>query len=144
DGTLTIWTHTQGVSVLRAAIAQALGRDAATLRLIHVEGPGCYGHNGADDAAFDAALLATELPGRPVHVQWTRADEHAWEPFRPAMVVDLQASLDAQGAVIDWNHDVRSYTHMSRAIPYSPRTSGLVAAWHRAEPRARPGPRPRL
>ena len=98
DGSLTVWTHSQGVSVLRVALAQALGIDAARVRLIHVEGPGCYGHNGADDVAFDAALLARALPGRPVHVQWTRADEHAWEPYGPAMVVDLQASLDAKGA----------------------------------------------
>ena len=97
DGQLTVWTHSQGVSVLRVALAQALGVDAERVRVIHVEGPGCYGHNGADDVAFDAALLARALPGRPVHVQWTRADEHAWEPYGPAMVVDLQASLDCDG-----------------------------------------------
>src|SRR5262249_47252958 len=61
-----------------------------------------------------------------------------------ARVAALRASLDRSGAVIDWNHDTRSFTHMSRAIPYSPRTSGLVAAWHRAEPMARPEPRPVL
>ena len=101
-------------------------------------GPGCYGHNGADDVALDAALLARALPGRPVHVQWTRADEHAWEPYGPAMVVDLQASLDANGRVIDWNHDVRASRTCRARSRYGPRTSGLIAAWHRAEPMARP------
>ena len=144
DGALTIWTHSQGVSVLRAALAQALRVPSESLRLIHVEGPGCYGHNGADDVALDAALVARALPGRPVHVQWSREDENAWEPYGPAMIVDLEASLDASGRVVDWNHDVRSATHMQRAIPFSERTSGLVAAWHRDPPMSRPTPRPAL
>ncbi len=144
DGELTIWTHTQGVSILRLAIAQALRMPNEKVRLVHVEGPGCYGHNGSDDVAFDAALVARALPGRPVHVQWSRADEHGWEPYGPAMVIDLEASLDSQGRVSDWNHETRSYSHMNRAIPYSERTSGLVAAWHRDPPMTRPTPRPAL
>jgi nicotinate dehydrogenase subunit B len=144
DGQLTVWTSSQGVSVLRLALAQALGIDAARVRVIHVPGPGCYGHNGADDVALDAALLARALPGRPVHVQWTRADEHTWEPYGPAMVVDLQASLDPSGLVIDWNHDVRSFTHVSRPMPAGPQASALLATWHRAAPLERPAPRPML
>jgi len=144
DGQLTVWSSSQGVSVLRLALAQALGIDAARVRLIHVPGPGCYGHNGADDVALDAALLARALPGRPVHVQWTRADEHTWEPYGPAMVVDLQASLDASGLVIDWNHDVRSFTHVSRPMPPGPQAAALLATWHRAAPLERPAPRPML
>jgi CO/xanthine dehydrogenase Mo-binding subunit len=144
DGQLTVWTSSQGVSVLRVEIAHALGIDPERVRLIHVAGPGCYGHNGADDVALDAALLARALPGRPVHVQWTRTDEHTWEPYGPAMVIDLQASLDASGLVIDWNHDVRSFTHVSRPMQHSPGTSGLLAAWHRAAPLEPPAPRPML
>ncbi len=144
DGALTVWTHSQGVSILRLALAQALHLPNERLRLVHVEGPGCYGHNGADDVAFDAALVARALPGRPVHVQWSREDEHAWEPYGSAMIVDLQASLDAGGRVVDWSHETRSYTHMNRALPYSERTSGLVAAWHRDPPMAPPTPRPAL
>ncbi|HTO06627.1 MAG TPA: molybdopterin cofactor-binding domain-containing protein [Myxococcota bacterium] len=144
DGSLTIWTHTQGVSILRLAIAQALRLPAEKLRLVHVEGPGCYGHNGADDAAFDAALVARALPGTPVHLQWSREDEHAWEPYGSAMVVDLEASLDDLGLVVDWSHETRSHTHMNRAIPYSERTSGLIAAWHREPPMTPPVPRPAL
>ena len=143
DAALTVWTHSQGVYLLRGALAQALGVEADAVRVIHVEGPGCYGHNGADDAALDAALLARVVPGRPVRLQWTREDEHAWEPYGPAMVVKLQASLDGHGRLLDWNHDVWSNTHMARALPYGDR-SALLAAWHRASPLPRPQPFPML
>ena len=67
------------------------------VRCIHMEGSGCYGHNGADDAAADAALIARALPGRPVRVQWMREHEHAWEPYGPAMVTSVRAALDSDG-----------------------------------------------
>jgi nicotinate dehydrogenase subunit B len=78
-----VWCHSQGVHVLRRELAAAL--DVAHDRVLvrHVEGAGCYGHNGADDAAMDAALLAQAVPGRPVQVVWSRADELAWAPFGP-------------------------------------------------------------
>jgi len=143
DGTLTVWTHSQGVFLLRDALAQALGVDSAQVRAIHVEGPGCYGHNGADDAALDAALLARAVPGRPVLLKWTREDEHAWEPYGPAMVVKVQASLDCHGRLLDWNHDTWSNTHMARPLPYGDR-SALLAAWHLHSPMERPKPFPML
>ena len=98
---MTVWTHTQGVYPDRQGIAEMLRMPPASVRLIHVEGSGCYGHNGADDAAADAALIARALPGRPVRVQWMREQEHAWEPFGPAMVTKLKASLDAKGAICE-------------------------------------------
>jgi nicotinate dehydrogenase subunit B len=141
DGKLTVWTHTQGVYPLRAGLAQALRMPVDDIRAIHVDGPGCYGHNGADDAAMDAALLACAVPGRPVSLKWTRRDEHTWEPYGAATVIVMQGSLDVDGEVIDWNHDVWGYTHTSR-----PRAggseSGLLAAWHLAEPLDRPQARP--
>lgn len=141
DGRLTVWTHAQGVYPPRRAIAQVLGMSEEDVRVIHMEGPGCFGHTGADDAALDAALLARKLPGRPVSLKWMRADEHVWEPYGPAAVVKMQASLDADGDVVDWNHDVWGYSHLGR-----PRAdgemSGLLAAWHLAEPFARPEPPP--
>ncbi len=143
DGALTVWTHSQGVFLLRDALAQALGADSAQVRAIHVEGPGCYGHNGADDAALDAALLARAVPGRPVLLKWMREDEHAWEPYGPAMVVQVQASLDDSGRLLDWNHDTWSNTHMARALPYGER-SGLLAAWHLESPKERAQPFPML
>jgi CO/xanthine dehydrogenase Mo-binding subunit len=141
DGKLTVWTHAQGVYPPRAAIAQVLGMAEEDVHVIHMDGPGCFGHNGADDAALDAALLAQALPGRPVSLKWMRADEHAWEPYGPAMVVKLQASLNAKGKVLDWNHDVWGYPHSGRAGS-GEETSPLLAAWHLAEPFGRPQPRP--
>ncbi len=143
EGALTVWSHSQGVFPLRGALAQALGIEVGDVRAVHVEGAGCYGHNGADDAALDAALLARAVPGRPVLLKWMREDEHAWEPYGPAMVMKLHASLDARGHLLDWNHDVWSNTHMARPLPYGDR-SGLLAAWHRATPMPRPEPIPML
>ena len=97
---MTVWTHTQGVYPDRQGIAEMLRVPPAKVRCIHVEGSGCYGHNGADDAAADAALIARALPGVPVRVQWMREQEHAWEPFGPAMVTKLKASLDGNGAIV--------------------------------------------
>ena len=112
--TCTVWSHTQGVYPLRKAIGELLGMPPEQVRCIHVEGSGCYGHNGADDVAADAALLARAWPGRPVRVQWMREDEHAWEPYGPPMVAEVRASLDASGAVIDWAHEVWSNPHSTR------------------------------
>ena len=105
DGRYTVWTHTQGVYPLRKALAELLGTPEAQVRCIHTEGSGCYGHNGADDVAADAALLARAMPGRAVRVQWMREDEHAWEPYGPPMVVDLRAQLDAGGQIVGWQHE---------------------------------------
>jgi CO/xanthine dehydrogenase Mo-binding subunit len=135
---MTVWTHTQGVYPDRQGIAEMLRVPAASVRLIHVEGSGCYGHNGADDAAADAALIARELPGVPVRVQWTREQEHGWEPFGPAMVTKLKASLDGNGAIAAWNFEVWSNTHSMR-----PGGAGsMLAAQHMAQPFAVPAPKP--
>ncbi len=140
DGQLTVWSHTQGVYYLQAAIARVLQVDTSVVRVIHVEGAGCYGHNGADDAALDAALLARAVPERPVLLKWMRADEHGWEPYGSAMAMQMQGSLDAEGTVIDWNHDVWSYSHSTRPSGHA-EGSGLLAAWHVANPFAPPQPR---
>ena len=135
---MTVWTHTQGVYPDREGIAEMLKVPLASVRLIHVEGSGCYGHNGADDAAADAALIARALPGAPVRVQWMREQEHAWEPFGPAMVTKLKASLDGNGRIVDWNFDVWTNTHSMR-----PGGAGsMLAAQHMAEPFAVPEPKP--
>jgi nicotinate dehydrogenase subunit B len=136
--TMTVWTHTQGVYPDRQAIAEMLHMPPAKVRCIHVEGSGCYGHNGADDAAADAALVARAMPGRPVRVQWMREQEHAWEPFGPAMVTRLKASLDREGKIVDWNFEVWSNTHSMR-----PGGAGcLLAAQHMAEAFKVPAPKP--
>jgi nicotinate dehydrogenase subunit B len=138
DGTMTVWTHTQGVYPDRQGIAEMLRVPQTSVRCIHVEGSGCYGHNGADDAAADAALIARELPGVPVRVQWMREQEHAWEPYGPAMVTKLKASLDGSGAIADWNFAVWSNTHSMR-----PGGAGsMLAAQHMSNPFAVPAAKP--
>jgi nicotinate dehydrogenase subunit B len=138
DGAMTVWSHTQGVHPDRAAIAEMLRMPPASIRVIHVEGSGCYGHNGADDAAADAALIARALAGRPVRVQWMREQEHAWEPFGPAMLTKLKASLDDTGKIADWQFEVWSNTHSMR-----PGGAGaMLAAQHMAQSIKPPEPKP--
>ena len=136
NGKLTVWTHSQGVFPLRSDLAKAMRLEEAAVRCIHREGSGCYGHNGADDVALDAALLARAVEGRPVRLQWMRDDEFAWEPYGPAMVMQAKASLSADGRIMDWNYDVWSNTHSTR--PASPgsddRNNNLLASWYLAEP----------
>jgi nicotinate dehydrogenase subunit B len=114
DGKYTVWTHSQGVYPLRGALAELLHEQPDNVRCIHAEGSGCYGHNAADDVAGDAALLARALPGKPVRVQWMREDEHMWEPYGPPMVTGVRASLDAGGAIVDWQYELWSNTHNAR------------------------------
>jgi CO/xanthine dehydrogenase Mo-binding subunit len=135
---LTVWSHAQGMFPLRQAIAEMLRLPEEKVRCIHMEGAGCYGHNGADDAAADAALLARALPGRPVRVQWMREQEHQWEPYGPAMVSRARASLDAGGNIVDWWYEVRSNTHSTRP----PGAGQLIAARHLETPFTPGPPRP--
>lgn len=126
---LEVWTHSQGVYLLRRELARALGLAEEQVRVQHVAGSGCYGHNGADDVALDAALLALAVPGRPVQVVWSRPDELGWAPFGPAAVVRIAAEVDADGAVRTWRHDVWGNGHVTR--PGFVRAVGLLAASHR-------------
>src|SRR5262249_5756663 len=114
DGRLTVWTHCQGVYPLRAALARMLNLDPSTIAVRHVQGPGCYGHNGADDAAADAAVIAQRMPGRPIRVRWRRHEEFAFEPVSPAMLVKVRATLDGTGYPEDWTTEIWSGTHQGR------------------------------
>ena len=135
---LTVWSHAQGMYPLRKSLAELLRMPEDRIRCMHVEGAGCYGHNGADDAAADAALIARAFPGRPVRVQWMREQEHAWEPFGAAMVSEARASLDERGTIVDWHYEVWSGAHSTR-----PGGAGnLMPAWHLAAPFAQPEPEP--
>lgn len=116
DGVLTVWTHSQGVYPLRAGLAEMLSMPKEKLRCIHVEGSGCYGHNGADDAAAHAAYLARALPGQPVRVQWMRDQENLWDHYTPAMVTEVKASLDAGGRIVDWDYALWSSSHNERIV----------------------------
>jgi CO/xanthine dehydrogenase Mo-binding subunit len=114
DGHLTVWSHTQGVYPLKAALARTLKLDPAAISVKHVQGPGCYGHNGADDAAADAAVLAVRKPGTPVRVRWRREEEFGFEPVSPAMVTTVHATLDGAGRPADWTTEIWSGRHSSR------------------------------
>jgi CO/xanthine dehydrogenase Mo-binding subunit len=140
---LQVWTHSQGVYLLRRALALALQLTEEQIRVQHVEGSGCYGHNGADDVALDAALLALATPGRPVQVVWSRQDELGWAPYGPAAVVRMAADVDADGSVLTWRHEIWGNGHVTR--PGFGRGIGLLAASDRrgGEP-IDPGPEPPL
>jgi CO/xanthine dehydrogenase Mo-binding subunit len=114
DGRLTVWTHSQGVFPLRDALARTLKLDPTAISVKHVQGPGCYGHNGADDAAADAAVIAFHRPGEPVKVRWRREEEFGFEPVSPAMVATAHAALDGAGRPADWTTEIWSGRHTSR------------------------------
>ncbi len=137
DEGVTVWSHTQGSYPDREAIAEMLGMPLEEVRVIHMEGAGCYGHNGADDAAADAALIATAIPGRPVRVQWMREQEHAWEPYGPAMMTKMRATLDENGRISNWAYDLWSNVHSTRPGG----APSLLAARHRADSVTLPPPR---
>ncbi len=142
DGALTVWTHSQGVYPLRGALSELTGLSPDKVRCIHREGAGCYGHNGADDVAADAALLAMALPGRAVRVQWMREQEHSWEPYGSAMLTRARAALDANHKIVAWDYTVRSSTHSTRPNAAPGGAGNLLAGRHRARPIAPPAPRP--
>ena len=134
DGKMTVWTHSQGVFPLRGELVKALKMPANAIRCVHAEGAGCYGHNGADDVAVDAALLARAVPGRPVRLQWMRDDEFKWEPYGPAMVMRAKAALGSDGKIADWEYELWSNSHSTR--PASTNGTNVLAAWYLAEPQA--------
>jgi CO/xanthine dehydrogenase Mo-binding subunit len=132
---LHVWSHTQGIYNLRADLALVFARPPADIVVEHAEGAGCYGHNGADDVALDAALLARAAGGRPVRVVWSREDELGWSPFGPAMAVDIAADVDERGEVLAWHADVWSNGHTMRpgraAKPVLLAASQLAAPFER-------------
>ena len=131
DGTqVTVWSHSQGVFALRGAIAAGLGLGIGRVTVNHVEGAGAYGHNGADDVALDAVLLARAVPGRPVRVLWSREDEMGWAPLGSAMLARLSAGLDAAGRIATWRQDVWSNGFIGR--PGSGGEPRLLALAHLA------------
>ncbi|HXF81551.1 MAG TPA: molybdopterin cofactor-binding domain-containing protein [bacterium] len=121
-----VWTHSQGIYHLRQELAKVLRVEEDHVEVIHREGAGCYGANGADDAALDAVLLARAVPGTPVRLQWMRDDEFAWEPFGTAMFVRISADVGSDGAILRWNHEVWGNGHRNR-----PGSAGAVGAGER-------------
>jgi nicotinate dehydrogenase subunit B len=135
-GSVTVWCHSQGIFLLRDAIATGLGLDAGQVTVQYVEGAGVFGQNGADDVALDAVLLARAAGGRAVRVQWTREDEMCWTPLGSAMLTRLSAGLDAGGRIATWRQDVWSNGFMGR--PTQGGDPRLLALTHLAGGRPMP------
>ena len=114
DDHVHVWTHSQGVYLLRTDLALVLRVPVENITVEHMEGAGCYGHNGADDVALDAVLLARATPGRPVRVQWSRADEMSHAPVGAAMAIEIEADLDARSEIVGWRHRIWSNGHAAR------------------------------
>ncbi len=132
DGRLSVVSHTQGVYNLRSDLALVFGLPAEDIVVEHAEGAGCYGHNGADDVALDAALLARAVPGRPVRVRWSREDELSRSPFGAAMLIEVSAALDSSGRIAQWRHAIWSNGHTAR--PGRAATPVLLAGHDLARP----------
>jgi nicotinate dehydrogenase subunit B len=130
DGALQVWSHSQGIFNLRRDLALAFARPLDSVTVSHWEGAGCYGHNGADDVAFDAAWLAQQAAGRPVRIQWTRHAEMANSPMGAAMTVSVEASVDDHGRLVSWQQDVWGQGHGTR--PGREDTPALLGAWQTA------------
>ncbi len=129
---LEVWTHSQGIYNLRRDLALAFDLPTEQVQVSHVEGAGCYGHNGADDVAWDAAWLAKQVPGRPVRVQWTRQAELGHAPLAPAMAVRIDAAIDENGQLLEWTQTVWGQGHGTR--PGRGKTPALLGAWQTANP----------
>lgn len=130
-----VWTHSQGVYLLRADLAIVLELPAENIVVEHMEGAGCYGHNAADDVALDAVLLAKAAGGRPVRVQWSRHDEMSHAPFGAAMAIEIEADLDADDEIVGWRHGIWSNGHAAR--PGRAAQPALLAASEIANPHPR-------
>lgn len=135
DGAYRVWSSTQGVYPLRGALAEMLGVAPERVHVTYLEGSGSYGQNGADDAAAMALLLADAVGG-PVRLQWSRAAEFAWESKAAAMVVEVEAGLNAEGQITAWSYRAWTPTHTAR-----PRTAGQLLAEQWRSGRPRPAPR---
>jgi CO/xanthine dehydrogenase Mo-binding subunit len=127
-----VWTHSQGVYLLRADLALVLRVPVENITVEHMEGAGCYGHNAADDAALDAVLLARAAGGRPVRVQWSREGEMSHAPFGAAMAIEIEADLDANNEILDWRHAIWSNGHVAR--PGRAAKPALLAGTEIADP----------
>jgi CO/xanthine dehydrogenase Mo-binding subunit len=105
DGKLTCWTASQMTHNLRKQLAAMMRMPEEQVRCVYLEGSGCYGRNGHEDATGDAALLSRAVGGRPVRVQWTRQDEHGWDPKGPPTLIDLRGAVDGAGNVVAWESE---------------------------------------
>jgi CO/xanthine dehydrogenase Mo-binding subunit len=129
---LEVLSHSQSVFSLRNDLARVFGLPTEAVIVRHIEGAGCYGHNGADDVALDAALVARANPGVPIRLQWSREDELGWSPFSSAMLLRVEAETDPSGNLLSWTQNVTSNGHMLRPDCFD--TPSLLAAAELSRP----------
>ncbi len=139
--TATVWSATQGVYALRAAIATALNLPAVNVRVVYVEGSGCYGLNGADNSALDAAVISQQV-GRPVRVQYMRADEHKWENYGQPFVHTMRGGLDASGNLLAWDGVAWTASRGGRPGPPANLPTGILLGLPELPLPASPPPTP--
>lgn len=132
DGKLTLWSASQATHSLVDEVAPIVGLPKDRIRILYLDGAGCYGRNGHEDASADAALIST-LIGQPVRVQWMRADETARAPKSPPRSMDFEAGLDAQGNVVAWNSDF--WIALNHIVAFKPLDFPLLAASETGQPR---------
>ena len=131
---LQVWTHNQGVYPLRAAITEAFGISGNCVAVQFVPGAGVYGHNGADDAAFDAAIIARHIPNHSILLKWTRDDENSWEPYGSAMHCEIQASINKKGKISSWSHETYADTFLTRPITGKEPATRMVSSHYLENP----------
>lgn len=127
EGLTRVWSGTQNPHLLRADLARLTGCQEAQIEIIRLEAAGCYGRNCADDVTADAVLLSRAV-GRPVRVQLTREQEHAWEPKGTAQLMDVNGGLNADGSVAGYDFATRYPSNgaptlallLTGAVPHTP------------------------
>lgn len=105
DGGATVWSSSQGPHGLRQSLAKLFSMPLEKVRVVYLDGAGCYGGNGNEDVAADAVIMSKAV-GQPVRVQWMRHDEHGWDPKGPQQLLDLRAGIDAQGNIEAWENEM--------------------------------------
>ena len=125
DGEATVWTASQATHRFAGVFAKMLGMPQGKVRMIYLDGAGCYGMNGHDDAAADAALLSRAV-GKPVRVQWMREDEHGWDPKGPPQLLDLAGTVNPDGRIVEWRVDMW-VPEATRGLPNVPLLAPVAA-----------------
>ncbi len=132
NGQLVCWSASQATHSMQHELAVITGLPKEAIRLVYLDGSGCYGRNGHEDATADAALIAIKI-GKPVRVQWMRQDETALAPKSPPRSMDLEGSLDAQGKITGWKGDF--YIALNHIAAFKPLDFPLLAASDTGIPR---------
>ena len=125
NGALVVWSPSQATHSMQSELAAITGLPLDKVRLLYADGSGCYGRNGHEDATADAALIAT-LIGKPVRVQWMRADETARAPKSPPRAIDMEGGFDKDGNLVAWSGDF--HIALNHIVAFKPLDFPLLAA----------------